>query len=276
MSTPVAGEAGTSHTSIALVTGASSGIGATYADRLARRGHDLVLVARDADRLEALAARLRTQAGVAVEVLPADLSTEAGIAAVERRLAALPAVGLLVNNAGIGPEGPMLRSTVGHLDRMVAVNVQAVNRLTLAAATAFAARGGGTIVNIASVVALVPEMFNATYAATKAFVLALTQSLAAELSGRGVRLQAVLPGLTRTEIFDRVGRSFDALDPAMVMDAGDMVDAALAGLDAGEAITIPSLEDGSAFEAATAARLALGPNLSKDRPASRYRVAAAV
>lgn len=256
---------------VAVVTGASSGIGATYADRLARRGHSLVLVARDTARLAALAERLMRETPVEVGILPADLGTAAGIAQVAGRLAD-PRVGLLVNSAGLGPEGPALASTAGHLDAMLRLNVEALHALTLAASPGFSARGGGTIVNIASVVALVPERFNATYSATKAFVLALTQGLAAELGGR-VRLQAVLPGLTRTEIFERAGMDASQLDPRRVMEVGDMVDAALAGLDAGELVTIPSLPDASDWAAFEAARGRLAPNLSHASPAARYRAA---
>ncbi|MBB6250124.1 SDR family NAD(P)-dependent oxidoreductase [Nitrospirillum iridis] len=258
----------------ALVTGASSGIGATYADHLARRGHDLILVARNQDRLEELAARLRAETGVAVEVFPADLANPADVARVEGRLRGDAAITLLVNNAGLGPQGPALGSDIGYQDTMIAVNVTAVNRLAIAATDAFVAKGAGTIINIASVVALIPELFSATYVGTKAFVLALTQSLNAEVvkaGVTGVRYQAVLPGLTRTEIFDRVGKSFDDLDPKMVMEVGEMVAAALAGLDQGELVTIPSLPDPADFAAVNTARYALGPNLSRDHAADRYK-----
>lgn len=258
---------------VALITGASAGIGATYADRLARRGHDLMLVARDGQRLEKLAAHLRVEAGVAVEVLVADLTVRDDLLAVERRLREDSAITFLVNNAGIGPNGPLLGADVDYLDRMIQLNVTALNRLTIAAASTFVPRGHGTIVNLASVVALVPEIFNGTYGGTKAFVLALTQSLQHEVGDRGVRVQAVLPGLTRTEIFERAGMDIDKLDPTMVMEVGDLVDAALAGLDQGELVTIPSLPDPAAWHAAVAARMSLAPNLSKSRPADRYGVA---
>ncbi len=258
---------------VALITGASAGIGATYADRLARRGHDLLLVARDGQRLEKLAAHLRAEAGVAVEVLVADLTVRDDLLAVERRLREDGAITFLVNNAGIGPNGPLLGADVDYLDRMIQLNVTALNRLTIAAASTFVPRGRGTIVNLASVVALVPEIFNGTYGGTKAFVLALTQSLQHEVGDRGVRVQAVLPGLTRTEIFERAGMDIDKLDPTMVMEVGDLVDAALAGLDQGELVTIPSLPDPAAWHAAVAARMSLAPNLSKSRPAARYGVA---
>lgn len=258
----------------ALVTGASAGIGATYADRLARRGHDLLLVARDAARLRELAARLSRQYAIKAEVLAADLSAPAELRTVEKRLREDAAISLLVNNAGIGPRGKALADDVDYLDAMVALNVTAANRLAVAAAQTFAARGSGAIVNIASAVAIVPEAFNGTYSASKAFILALTQSLAAELADRGVQIQAVLPGFTRTEIFDRAGGSFDSLDQERVMDVGDMVDAALVGFDRGELVTIPSLSDTGLFDALDVARRALGGQLSLKKPAERFGLAA--
>jgi short-subunit dehydrogenase len=257
----------------AVVTGASAGIGATYADRLARRGYDLVLVARDAGRLEALGEKLMQQYGVAVDVLRADLSASADVRAVEKRIRDDGAITALVNNAGIGPKGALLADDIDYLDTMIALNVTAANRLAVAAAQAFAARGKGTIVNIASAVAIVPEFFNGAYSGTKAYVLAFTQSLARELEGSGVRLQAVLPGLTRTEIFDRAGGSMDNLDQSRIMDVADLVDAALAGLDQGELVTIPSLPEKADWEKLEATRFSLGPNISRDKPAQRYTVA---
>ncbi|WP_454745473.1 SDR family NAD(P)-dependent oxidoreductase [Ciceribacter selenitireducens] len=257
----------------ALVTGASSGIGATYADRLARRGYNLILVARAADRLDALASRLAGQYGIKSESLRADLSDRVDIRKVEDRLRGDAGITLFVNNAGVGPKGPLLQGDLDDYDRMVELNVLAANRLAIAAAQAFAGRGTGAIINTASVVALAPHFFNGTYSASKAFVLILTESLAAELEGTGVRLQAVLPGLTRTELFDRVGRSIDDLDPNMVMEVGDLVDAALAGFDQGELITIPSLADSSLYDSYHAARSVLTPHLSLSRPAARYGLA---
>jgi short-subunit dehydrogenase len=262
----------TSKLGTALVTGASSGIGATYADRLAARGYDLVLVARDAGRLAELAEKLVGQYGITATVLRADLSDRADVAAVEKRLQDDAAITLFVNNAGIGPAGPLLVGDLDYLDRMVELNVVAANRLAIVAARAFVARGKGAIINTASVVALAPQIFNGTYSATKAFVLALTEALATELANTPVRIQAVLPGLTRTEIFDRVGHSFDNLDQDKVMAVGDLVDAALSGFDKGELITIPSLENTGLYDAYIAARGALGPYLSLNKPAARYGV----
>lgn len=256
----------------ALVTGASSGIGATYAEKLAARGYDLLLVARNEERLTQLGEKLVAAHGVKVETFKADLSNSSDILKVEKRLRDDEAITLIVNNAGVGPKGKLLDDDIDYLDDMIALNVVSVNRLAIAAAQTFAARGRGAIINIASVVALIPEVYIGTYAATKAFVLALTQSLGAELKDTGVKVQAVLPGLTRTEIFDRAGGSIEHLNPEMVMEATDLVDAALAGFDQGELITIPSLADKSLLDAANAARGALGPHLSLRKPASRYGV----
>ena len=256
---------------IALITGASSGIGAIYADRLARRGHDLVLVARGAEALEALAARLRRQYERQVETLPADLADPADLRRVARRLEGDSGIGLFVNNAGMALGGPVLTADPDRLEAMVQLNVVAATRLARAAVAGFAARGGGTLVNISSVLGLAPERFNAVYAATKAYVLALSQGLQAELAGRGIRVQAVLPGATRTALWGRAGVDIASLPAGMVMEAEEMVDAALTGLDMGEAVTLPALPDAAAWERAEAARLALGPDLSRSEAAARYR-----
>jgi short-subunit dehydrogenase len=256
----------------ALITGASSGIGATYAERLARRGHDLVLVARDRPRLEALAERLRREAGVQVEIVVADLNQREDLAAVETQLRGDERLGLLINNAGVAVNGPLLEADPARLESMIQLNSVAATRLALAAAEAFAAQGHGAIVNIGSVTSLLPERFNGVYAATKAYLLTLSQSLAQELAPRGVRVQAVLPGVTRTPIWEHSGMSAESLPPEMVMEVGEMVDAALAGLDQGESVTIPSLPDAGAWDAYTAQRLALGPYLSLQHPAARYGI----
>jgi short-subunit dehydrogenase len=261
-----------SATGTALVTGASTGIGAVYADRLARRGYDLILVARDKGRLAALAHRLRAETGRAVEVLVADLTDAADLARVEAVLHANPAITLLANNAGVAAVTPLLDSDVDAMDRMIGVNVRALTRLTYAAVPGFVARGAGTLINIASVVAVAPEMLNGVYGATKAFVLAFTQSLHAELADKGVRVQAVLPGATATEIWDRAGRPLHQLPAAIVMSADDMVDAALAGLDQGEIVTLPALRDNAEWERFEAARRAMFDHLSNAVPAPRYSV----
>ena len=259
----------------ALITGASSGIGATYAQRFAAQGYDLLLVARDQQRLEALAARLGEEYGVSVDVLKADLTRREDRARVEARLAEDSSISLLLNNAGVAINGTLLETDLDRLESMIELNVTATARLAGAAAKAFAGRGRGTIINVASVLALAPELFNGSYSATKAFVLNLTQSMQQELAPQGLRIQAVLPGATRTEIWDRAGTDISALPAEMLMDVNHMVDAALAGLAQGEVVTLPALPDAGEFDAFTAARLKLAPNLSRSVPAQRYGVAVA-
>lgn len=258
------------HLGTALVTGASTGIGAVYADRLARRGYDLVLVARDGSRLQTLAERLRRETGREVEWLEADLTDRADRAKVEQRLRDNASLTVLVNNAGMSVAGSLIDGEIDRVETMIELNVVAATRLAAAAARNFTARKQGAIINIASVLALAPELFNGSYSGTKAYLLNLSLSLQKELAPSGVRVQAVLPGATRTEIWARAGVDVDGFPPEMVMEVGDMVDAALAGFDQGEIVTIPSLPDPADFERYTAARLALGPNLSRNAPAARY------
>lgn len=253
----------------ALVTGASAGIGAVYADRLARRGHDLVLVARDKAKLEALAERLRNETGVKVEVLAADLTAAAHRATVERRLKEDGRIGLLINNAGTTVPGGFANADLDSLEKLITLNVTAVTRLAAAVAPRFAAEGAGAIVNIASVLALAPEAFPGVYPATKAFVLTLSQSLQGELGPRGVYVQAVLPGATRTEIWTHAGRDVDSI-PGM-MDVDELVDAALVGFDRREAVTIPPLPDAGQWDAFSSARMAMLPNFGQSHAAARYR-----
>ncbi|PTQ12097.1 SDR family oxidoreductase [Sphingomonas oleivorans] len=251
-----------------LVTGASNGIGAVYADRLARRGHDLILVARSGDRLQALADRLRSETGVAVEVISADLAQAADLAKVEARLREDRAITGLVNNAGIAGEGAIVDADPAYLTGMIDLNILAVTRLAAAIAPRLAAQGQGMIVNITSVTALMPDGFTPVYPATKAFVLAFTEALQAELGPRGVTVQAVLPGITRTAIWEEARLA--QIPAEMIMEVDEMVDAALAGLDLGEKITIPSLPDNADLDAYLAARAALRPNLSRSKAALRY------
>jgi uncharacterized protein len=258
----------------ALITGASTGIGAIYADRLARRGSDLILVARNRDRLDALARRLTDATGCSVQAFPADLNDKAELARVEELLRTDQSITVLVNNAGFGATAPLLQSDVAKMDEMISLNVGALTRLTYAAVPGFVARGSGTVINIASVVAIAPEILNGVYGATKAFVLAFSQSLHHELSDKGVRVQAVLPGATATEFWDIAGMAVEHLPSQIVMSAQDMVDASLAGLDQGELITIPSLPDAADWQAYEDARRKLSPNLSLAKPAKRYGIEA--
>jgi short-subunit dehydrogenase len=260
----------TSLSGTAFITGASTGIGAVYADRLAHRGHDLILVARDVARLTALAERLRAETGRTVEVLPADLTDPADLARVADRLAD-PAIGLLVNNAGMSLNGGLIDNDAAKIVQLIALNITAPTVLAGVAGKAFGARGAGAIVNIASVLALAPEMFDGVYSGSKAHLLNVSVSLAAQLKDKGVTVQAVLPGATRTEIWERSGKDVDALPEGWVMEVGDLVDAALVGLDRGETVTIPPLADEGQWTVYQEARLAMAPNLSRSEVAARYR-----
>jgi len=256
----------------ALITGASAGIGAIYAERLAKRGYELILVARNRSRLAALAQRLTEETGRSVEMIAADLNDKADLARIETTLQTNASVTMLVNNAGFGATAPLLDSDVAKMDEMIRINVGALTRLTYAAAPGFVARGGGTIVNIASMAAISPETLNGVYGGSKAFVLAFSHSLQYELAQKGVRVQAVLPGATATELWDKAGLPVGNLPAEIVMSAEDMVDAALAGLDQGELVTIPSLPDKAEWDRFDAARRAMSGRLSSAVPARRYNI----
>jgi short-subunit dehydrogenase len=254
----------------ALITGASSGIGAVYADRLAQRGHDLILAGRDTGRLRSLAARIRGP-GRKVDIVAGDLGNKADVKALEQRLLTDATITLFVNNAGQAAIRPLIESDVDKLEQLIEVNVVAFTRLAAAAAKAFVQRGRGTIINISSAVALAPEMLNASYNGSKAYVLNFTQSMQNELAGKGVQVQAVLPGAVGTEFWARGGLPLEHLPKEIVMPVDAVVDAALAGLDQGELVTIPSLPDVENWNAFVAARKVLRPNLSLTQPAARYR-----
>jgi short-subunit dehydrogenase len=256
----------------ALITGASTGIGAVYADRLAKRGHDLILVARNKERLASLARRLANDTNRKVETVEADLTSPADLQRVEDILRTNAGISLLVNNAGVGATGPLVASDVDKMDNMIRLNVTALTRLTYAAVPGFVARGNGTVINISSIVAIAPETLNGVYGGTKAFVLALSHSLVHELADKGVRVQAVLPGATATEFWDIAGVPVHQLPPQIVMLADHMVDAALAGLDLGEIVTIPSLANEAEWDRYEAARRFMSGKLSSVIPAPRYNV----
>jgi len=256
---------------VALITGASTGIGAVYADRLAHRGHDLILVARDAQRMQALAERLHAQTGRHIEVLAADLTHPDDLAKVTARLEQDAAIRLLVNNAGMSLNGGLLDNGPAALQTLIALNITAPTLLASAAGKAFSARKAGGIINIASVLALAPELFDGVYSGSKAYILNLSLSLAAAVREAGVRVQAVLPGATRTEIWARSGKDVDSFPAEWVMEAGDLVDAALVGFDLGETVTIPPLADEGLWTTYNAARLAMQSQLSRREVAERYR-----
>lgn len=252
-----------------LITGASSGIGTVYAERFARRGHDLVLVARDTARLETLAARLRQDTGVAVDVLPADLTQRADLANVEARLRDDARIGILINNAGMAQSGGFTDQSADSIEQLVTLNTLALTRLAAAIAPRLANAGEGAIVNIGSVVGLAPEFGMSVYGASKAFVLFLSQGLSLELSPRGVYVQAVLPAATRTEIWERAGIDINTLPD--VMDVGELVDAALVGFDRRETVTIPPLHVAARWDTLEASRQGLLSDIRQAQAAERYR-----
>ncbi len=252
-----------------LITGASTGIGAAYAQRFARRGHNLVLVARDVARLEALGGRLRQDSGVAVDILRADLTQPAELATVETRLRDDADIGILVNNAGTAIGGSFIEQSADDVARLVMLNATAPLRLASAIAPRLAKAGKGAIVNIGSVVGLAPEFGMTVYGATKAFMLFLSQGLSLELGPKGVYVQAVLPATTRTEIWGHAGTDVNTL--SNVMEVDDLVDAALVGFDRREPITIPPLPDAGQWDALQIARQAMLPNYRNRLPAERYR-----
>ncbi|HEY6269456.1 MAG TPA: SDR family oxidoreductase [Candidatus Acidoferrum sp.] len=260
---------------LAVVTGASSGIGAVYADRLASRGYDLLLVARTRKPMDDLAKKLEAGTGRRIEILAADLTDSNDLAGVERILREDPRISLLVNNAGMASTAPLLNSDVTDMSQIIALNVEALTRLTYAVAPQFVKRGSGTIINIGSVVGVAPELLNGVYGGTKAYVLAFSQSLRHELADKGVTVQVVLPGATATDLWKKAGTPVEHLPQEIVMSTGDMVGAALAGLDQGEFVTIPALPDAGQWQTYEAARQAMMPNLSRTKPAARYGVVGA-
>ncbi len=225
----------------ALVTGASSGIGEAFAEHLARRGHDLTIVARRADRLESLAKRLEQCHGVEVEVFPADLIQAGELRSVEDKVASDPELELLVNNAGFGTAGRLAELPPDGEESEIRLNVLALVRLTRAALPAMLTRGRGGIINVSSMASFSPAPFMATYAATKAFVNAFTEGVADEVAGSGVKLQALCPGFTRTEFQDTADVDPGAIPQMAWMEAGEVVEASLAGLERGTLVVVPGL-----------------------------------
>ncbi|MGN2385053.1 SDR family NAD(P)-dependent oxidoreductase [Pseudomonas syringae] len=252
-----------------LITGASSGIGAVYAERFARRGHNLVLAARDKPRLDALAARLIKEHDIAVDVLQSDLTNAADLTALETRLRDDAQIGILINNAGMAQSGGFLEQSTEAIERLIALNVVALTRLAAAVAPRFAESGTGSIVNLGSVVGFAPEFGMTVYGATKAFVLYLSQGMHLELAPKGVYIQAVLPAATRTEIWERAGIDLNTLSE--VMDVEELVDAALVGFDRRELVTIPPLHVASRWDSLDGARQGLLSDIRQAKAAERYQ-----
>lgn len=258
---------------VAVITGASAGIGAVYADRLASRGYDLVLIARRADRLDALCAQLSKAYGIKAEGIPADLSQDADLTRIEALLSDRDDVHVLVNNAGIARLGKISQRTLDDALSQIALNITALTRLTQAVVPPFIRRNEGVIINIASVLAIHALPISAVYSGTKAFVLQYTKGLQQELAETGVKVQLVLPASTATELWDLSGVPLAALNKKALMTTEHMVDAALAGLDQGEAVTWPSVADATLWTKFESARAELFASTQVGSPAPRYNIA---
>jgi short-subunit dehydrogenase len=258
----------------AIVTGASTGIGAVYARKLAERGYDLITVARNAERLEANASRIKEETGRTVEVVVADLSKTEEVVKLAERIREDAAIAFLVNNAGLSTPGGMLQGSLKDAADQIAVNITAPTLLSIAAANAFAERGGGAVVNVSSVTAFVPEMFDGAYSGSKNYLINLTVSLAGKTKDAGVRFQAILPGPTDTEMWARTGVPESVIPRSMIMNPEDLVEAALVGLDRGEVLTLPTVADESVWAAYEAGRQGLRTSLAAGQPAPRYQLPA--
>ncbi len=249
----------------AVVTGASSGIGKVYAEKLAARGFDLLLVARRAERLSALAEQLKTQFGVGVQTVVADLSKPDDLARVAQRFEGDASLTLLVNNAGVSIMGAFTEAKAEVITDMLHVNVTALTRLALAVLPGFKQRDRGTLINVGSILGFYGYPGTSAYSGTKAYVLTFTRGLQAELAGSKVRVQLVAPAGTATEGWDST-----TVDPSLVMTAEACVEASLRGLDMEEPTTLPSVENLQLLQTYEAAAGALMAASQTGEPARRY------
>ncbi|MGK2911084.1 MAG: SDR family NAD(P)-dependent oxidoreductase [Sphingobium sp.] len=256
---------------VAVVTGASSGIGAVYADRLATRGHDLLLVARRADRLGQFADEIRKRHGVAVQTAVADIAITADLARIEALVRETNAT-LLVNNAGAGGLGPTASISADRIENIVQLNITALSRLSHVALEGFRLRGAGTLVNIGSVIGLSPSPSAAAYSGSKAYVLNFTRSLQLEYADTAIRIQLVQPGPIRTEFFSAAGVSDSIFPEDSFLTADQLVDSALAGLDAGELVTTPTVADIDLWNTLEVSRLAFMDATRSGQIARRYQI----
>ncbi|MEH2540698.1 MULTISPECIES: SDR family NAD(P)-dependent oxidoreductase [unclassified Bradyrhizobium] len=255
----------------AVVTGASSGIGAVYAERMAERGYDLILVARRRDRLEDIAKRIKVKTNRAVEIVTADLADAKDLLRIEALLTNREDIDVLINNAGLGALGPASKVAADALENLIKINVLALTRLTQAVLPGFLRSNSGTIINIASMIAVMPTPSGAGYSGSKAYVLNFTRSLQMELAKTGIIVQAVLPGPVRTEFFEASGLTAAPFPNELFMSPEQLVDTALQALDQGELICFPSLENASLWTGFEDARIALSRALMQSgRPAARY------
>ncbi len=262
---------------VAAVTGASAGLGSAFARRLARDGHDLVLIARREDRLRELAAAIESEHGRSVEVLVADLARTEPLRGVEDRLAREPNLEILVNNAGFGGYRPFVELDPDQAEELIRLQVVAVTRLTRAVLPGMVRWGRGAVVNVSSRLAYSGALAGpnlparAIYAATKAFLVTFSQIVASELVGTGVRVQALCPGLVRTEFHQRMGIDPARFPAAAVMAADDVVASSLTGLRLGEVVCIPALDDPALLAAIMSAEREMFEQSRSGVPAARYR-----
>lgn len=255
----------------ALITGASSGIGAVYADRLAKQGYDLILVARSQDKLSALASKITDESGRNISSITADLTHKPDLLKIEEVLKTNNDISLLINNAGIGSIATVSDTDADEMEKMIALNITALTRLTYAIAPIFATKQAGTIINISSVVGIACEFLNGVYSASKAYVLGFGHRLQKEFTNKGVRIQTVLPGATATPFWDAAGYSPIKSAPT-TMSAEDCVDAALAGLEMGELVTIPGLQHYDDWTNWEESRQDLVTKFANAMPAERYQI----
>lgn len=255
----------------AVITGASSVFGAAYAARLAERGYALILVGRDEAGLKQTASEITGRTGAGTEVVVADLTDVVQLARLEQRLATDESIEMLVNGAGAASFAPVAGLAPSSVEQQVALNITAPTRLTAAVLPGLKRRGHGTIVNIASALVFYILPVSAVYSGTKSYVLTFTQALQQELDGTGVTAQLVVPGAMRTGFWAGSGVELSAFPDEAIMDPEVAVDAALAGLDAGEPVTIPSLPDVADWQAFEGARGALAGGASRSVAAARYR-----
>ncbi len=227
---------------LAVITGASAGIGRVFSERLAARSFDLLLVARDGNRLEAVKRELEARYGIAVEVFPADLTIDTDVSLLVARITQSPQLALLINNAGFGTRGPLLSTSPARQEAMLRLHTMAPMRLSQAALAVLLNNRSGAIVNVSSVASFVFSAFNVNYCATKAYLTSFSEGLAAELSGTGVRVQALCPGFTRSEFHQRMELDVGNIPRWMWLSAEKVVDASLACLDRGRSVVcVPAL-----------------------------------
>lgn len=256
----------------AVVTGASSGLGEVFAERLAKRGYNLKLVARRKDRLDSLAEKLENKYGIKVTNLVADLGSETDLEGVVNDLSADKSITLLINNAGTSTLASVTATSTEKQKAMIGVNVTALMLLSNAVLPLFIERNEGVLVNIASVLGFYSLPISAVYSGTKGFVVQYTRGLQEELKGTNVRVQLVNPATTATEIWEVGGIPLSALDASTIMETEDCVDAILVGLDNGELATHPSVNDQQLIDNYEDARLKLFKGSQHSKAADRYTI----